>query len=214
MKQKSRYAVGTVSTYKINNDNGLLTPESTISTNYLPISITISDDYAYVVNLLAESDASPKSIATAIGRISTYKINNGILTPVSTENTGYAPTAISISNNYAYVTNALGNSILEGVKGSVWTYKINNGILTPVSTVDTGNLPSAINILGDYAYVTNSLGNTANPDFSISLGSISTYKINNGILTPISNINTEYCPSGLLTCSLFSTLTAAINPPN
>jgi 6-phosphogluconolactonase (cycloisomerase 2 family) len=164
MKQKSRYAVGTVSTYKINNDNGLLTPESTISTNYLPISITISDDYAYVVNLLAESDASPKSIATAIGRISTYKINNGIL--------------------------------------------------TPVSTVDTGNLPSAINILGDYAYVTNSLGNTANPDFSISLGSISTYKINNGILTPISNINTEYCPSGLLTCSLFSTLTAAINPPN
>ena len=200
---KNDQAVGSISMYGISD--GILyplSPESAVLSNgYYPYAIAISESYAYVTNSYGESNEFGKSLGT----ISMYRIDKitgalSNLSPSTESSTGYYSTAITLNGDYAYVTNFYGESNDGNSLGNISMYGINqNGTLSklsPSTESSTGYYSTAIALNGDYAYVTNTFGESN--VFGKSVGTVSIYNINSGLLTlsPVeSYVYTQYVPS-------------------
>jgi 6-phosphogluconolactonase (cycloisomerase 2 family) len=143
-------ADNSVSTYVVNNTNGLLKYISKVAAGTNPSFVTIdpSGKHAYVTNA-GNNNVSQFNIGTS-----------GTLTPMapSTVAAGLSPYSVTIdpSGKYAYVANSFngagGNSISQYTVGA-------DGTLTAMSpaTVATGGWPHSVTIdpSGKYAYVAN-----------------------------------------------------------
>ena len=163
--------------------------------------------------------------AQAVGSISMYKSDTGILYPLSPESAvlsnGYYSVAIAKSIGHAYLVNEFGNSDSCCESGTVSIYDINqkDGTLTLSSAesyVYTGYYPYAIAISESHAYVVNSKGNSLNSGES---GTVSIYDIDpeNGTLKlseAESYIFTGYSPYAIAISESYAYVTNSFGESN